>query len=487
MQRPALEFAPVRGVRCSARALAVCFAVTALALPLAASAGRGSAVPSAAVTGPIAQNAPPGDPSHDYIFFTTQEDLSDFGYVEEEYFVEGQANRYATPPLATGSILSSGHPYKTRIVVRRPIDRRDANGIVLFEWQNVSAGYEIDAHWGPSWEHFVRHGYTWVGISAQRVGVHGFGTPGGVDRGLTDWSPLRYGTLDVTVGGTIVDDSLSYDVFAQSAQALLRPTGSVDPLRGIRVVRAFAVGASQSAGRLTVYHNSIHPLHELFDGFYLLVGGGPLRTDLDVKVLRYLSENDVMRAGPGIRQDDSRVLVTHEVAGAGHSSFVSNVYREPLLMRDFGEIPFPPNNCNLPPFSRAPGHHVIDRNYDQLTLWVRFGLRPPASPRLEFDESVPAQLVRDDLGIAVGGIRLAAVEVPIALNSGENSGGAFCVLYGTHQPFDDETLRELYPRRGEYAREVTRVTVQNLLRGFITFENAIETIAEAHRAEIPPR
>jgi hypothetical protein len=485
MQHPAFEFAPVR-VRCSARALAVFFAVTTPALPAAASA-PGSAVPSGTLTGPIAQNAPPGDPSHDYIFFTTEEDLSDFGYVEEEYFVEGRANRYETPALETGSIISSGHRYRTRIVVRRPIDRRDANGIVLFEWQNVSAGYEIDAHWGPSWQHFVRHGYTWVGISAQRVGVHGFGTPGGVDRGLIDWSPLRYGTLDVTVGGTIVDDALSYDVFAQSAQALLRPTGSVNPLRGIRVVRAFAVGASQSAGRLTVYHNSIHPLHDLFDGFYLLVGGGPLRAGLDVKVLRYLSENDVMRAGPRIRQDDSGVLVTHEVAGAGHSSYVSNVYREPLLMRDFGEIPFPPS-CTLPPFSRAPGHHVIDRNYDQLTLWVRFGVRPPASPRLLFDESVdPAQLVRDDLGLAVGGIRLAAVHVPIALNTGENSGGAFCVLYGTHQPFDAETLRDLYPRRGQYQREVTRVTVQNLLRGFITFENAIETIAEAHRAEVPPR
>ena len=40
--------------------------------------------------------------------------------MEEEFFIDGTANVYNTPPLATGSILSSGHPYKTRIVVRRP-------------------------------------------------------------------------------------------------------------------------------------------------------------------------------------------------------------------------------------------------------------------------------------------------------------------------------------------------------------------------------
>jgi hypothetical protein len=291
----------------------------------------------------------------------------------------------------------------------------------------------------------------------------------------------------VTAGGTVFDDSLSYDVFAQSAQAVLQPTGT-DPLGGLPVKEAFAVGASQSAGRLTVYHNAIHPLHQLFDGFYLLVGGGPLRTDLDVKVLRYLSETDVERAGPGIRQDDSNVLVTHEVAGTGHSSYISDVYREPLTIRDFGSIPFPAD-CDLPPFSRVPGYHVINRNYDQLTLWVSFGVKPAASPRMVFDESVtPPVLVRDEFGIAIGGIRLAAVEAPIALNSGQNSGeSVFCSLYGTHQPFDDATLRQLYPTHGDYVGGVLGALFDNLLDGYIPLVNALETFTEATRADVPPQ
>ena len=55
-------------------------------------------VPNPTVTGPIPENAAPGDPSHDYTFFTS-EIVDDFGYVEEEFFIEGTANRYDTPPL----------------------------------------------------------------------------------------------------------------------------------------------------------------------------------------------------------------------------------------------------------------------------------------------------------------------------------------------------------------------------------------------------
>ena len=444
-------------------------------------------VPAGTLTGPIPQNVTPGDPSHDYIFFTPVEDLSDFGYVEEEYFVSGTASRYATPALATGSVISSGHPYKTRIVVRRPIKRLKANGIILFEWQNVSAGYEIDAHWGPSWPHLVERGYVWVGISAQRVGVHGSTIPLLAGRGLRQWSPLRYGTLDVTAGGTVLDDSLSYDIYAQSAQAVLQGNGSIQPLGGIRVKQVFAVGASQSAGRLTTYYNSIQPLHQLFDAFYTLVGGGPFRTDQDVKVMRYLSETDVVRAGPGIRQDDSDVLRTYEVAGTGHSSLISDLYRTPIVTRDFGEVVLPAT-CDLPPFSHVPGYYVINKQYELLTLWAHFGLDPPTAPRMEFDTATPPQLVRDELGIAVGGIRLPAVDAPVALNTGVNSGSSpFCVLYGTNQPFDDATLQALYANHTEYVLEVNHSALSAFLHGFTTLRAYVEQVIEAIQADVPPQ
>ncbi|HEX6244817.1 MAG TPA: alpha/beta hydrolase domain-containing protein, partial [Polyangiales bacterium] len=221
--------------------------VTCLALALSAPSAHAQ-VPNPSVHGPIATNATPGDASHDYVYFTPDFDLGDYGYVEQEFFLEGTATRYETPAGQTGTVISSGHPYRTRIVVRRPISRRRFNGTVLLEWQNVSAGYELDAHWAPSWEHIVENGYVWVGVSAQRVGVHGNAAPA-VNNGLKAWSPTRYGTLDVTDSGNVMDDSLSYDIFSQAAQAIRQPQG-VNVLGGLRPRLIFAVGASQSAGRL---------------------------------------------------------------------------------------------------------------------------------------------------------------------------------------------------------------------------------------------
>ena len=53
--------------------------------------------------------------------------------------------------------------------MRRPVDATDFNGTVLMEWQNVTAGYDLDALWNPL--HTTRAGYAWIGVSAQRVGV----------------------------------------------------------------------------------------------------------------------------------------------------------------------------------------------------------------------------------------------------------------------------------------------------------------------------
>jgi len=460
--------------------------VSAVAWMAGSAAGHGKGhlrVPTPKVIGPIPVNAPPGDPSHDYVFFTPDFDLADFGYVEEEFFIEGFANRYDTPTGGTGSVISSGYPYKTRIVVRRPVCRRDFNGVVLLEWQNVTAGYELDAHWGPSWDHFVRNGYAWVGVSAQKVGVHG--SPVYVPNvALKAWSPIRYGTLDLTDDGTVMDDSLCYDVFSQAAQAIKRPR-RIDPMDGLRVKLVLAVGASQSASRLSIYHNSIHPLHRVVDGFYLLVGGSGLRTDLDVKVFQYLSETD-LRSGPGRRMADSDNFRSWEVTGSGHSSYVSAVYRDPLAIRDFGAPVWPPD-CDLPPYSRVRGYYVINAQYDYLVRWVKYHKAPPTAPKIEFASESPPVIARDELGIALGGIRLPEIEVPTALNSGINSGATFCVLYGTYQPFDDDTLHELYPSHGEYVRAIQASLKKNLSAGYILEEAAWEIVMEAIKADIPPK
>jgi len=50
-------------------------------------------VPTPTVTGPIPGDTP-GSPSRNYTYWATDIVLKNFGFVEEEFFFEGTANRY---------------------------------------------------------------------------------------------------------------------------------------------------------------------------------------------------------------------------------------------------------------------------------------------------------------------------------------------------------------------------------------------------------
>src|SRR5581483_8685702 len=246
----------------------------ALASALAFSAS--AQVPNPTVTGPIASTAVPGDASHNYIFFSSNHELAASGYIEEEYFIEGTANTYSTPTGATGTILTSNNPYKTRIVVRRPADKARFNGTVLVEWSNVTNGFDAENVWFFAWEHVLRSGYAWVGVSAQKVGV---------DR-LKSWNPGRYGTLNIS------SDAVAYDAFSQAGQAVRHP-GSIDVLGGLRPRTILATGESQSAQRLATYINSVMPLGNVYDGVLNLSNfGQAIRTDPVVPIFKVLFEWD---------------------------------------------------------------------------------------------------------------------------------------------------------------------------------------------------
>jgi len=146
-------------------------ATVAIALVTIASAGLPAAAQLPAVTGPVTATVPSGDPSRNYPYSATVDDLTTFHYVEEEYFFEGSANRYTTPPGATGTIVDGGHPYRSRLIVRRPSSAQAFNGTAIIEWHNVTPGHDLDIDWLQSHDYWMRSGYVWVGVSAQRVGV----------------------------------------------------------------------------------------------------------------------------------------------------------------------------------------------------------------------------------------------------------------------------------------------------------------------------
>jgi hypothetical protein len=125
--------------------------------------------------------------------------------------------------------------------------------------------------------------------------------------------------------------------------------------------------------------------------------------------------------------------------------------------------------------------HVVSAAHDHLVRWVEDGTPPPTAPLIQ---TIGPFVARDERGLALGGIRIAGLEVPTALNTGSNGGPGFCILYGTHVPFDAETLEELYPNHGTYVDAVQGVAEGNLADGYITQRAARETVSSAAQSEI---
>src|SRR5687767_434521 len=161
-------------------------------------------------------------------------DVSDYGYVEAEYFLEGTATRYR---LAEGAELTrdgvwqvepAGEAeFRTRMLVYRPADPARFNGTVVVTWNNVTAGYDLFS--AESLELF-EGGYAFVCLTTQKVGVEGLPP---VPQGLAAWDPERYGSL------SIPSDDYSYDIFTQGALAVGpgRFREPVDPMGGLDVQR----------------------------------------------------------------------------------------------------------------------------------------------------------------------------------------------------------------------------------------------------------
>ncbi len=470
-----------------------------------------AAAPAFSVTGPIPATQIPGNYEHNYPFFATNHDLATHGYVEEEFFINGNATEYGTyMPVAskgqsytdpaflqTASITSAGHAYKTRIVVRRPADPGRFNGIVLVEWDNVTNGFDAENVWFYSWEHIVRAGYAWVGVSAQHVGV---------DK-LVSWSSTvpttlipprttpyaashRYDGFTVScAAGTCSNsdaDVLSFDIFTQAGQAVR----TANVLGGLRPALVVATGESQSALRLAAYVNQVDPVAKTYDGFLLLSPvGQPIRSDVRVPTFKVLTEWDVYQGEAAVRQPDASRFHTWEVAGASHVDYHLRGSREPLELRDMSTNQVASSSeaivagqCDVQTIgSRVGTPYVVAAAFDALVDWINKGRAPSQAPRIEVTNAgPPATISRDNLGRALGGIRLAAFEVPVGLSLGIGSPVSLaCVRWGGYIPFTVDQLNQMYPNHGDYVSAVQRITKSNQQNGFILKPDADFTIQQA--------
>lgn len=310
---------------------------------------------------------------------------------------------------------------------------------MILEVNNTSAGRDIENDWYWSHEHLMRRGFAHIGVS---VHANGIDDP---ETGLKQWNRARYGSLDVTANGKFANNELSFSILTQVAQAAKTPAAL---LGNLRVKNVVATGHSQSAGRLFQYYNRIQPLEGVIDGFVLHGAGQRLRTDIRTPVWKLLAETDVIQRQATLRQPDSAYLRTWEVAGTSHADWDLLSVMQTMEARDLPPLPAP-QACERPAFSRIPSRLVQDAVYDWMKLWIERGTLPPEAPRIVVtsfgtEEAPTSILARDERGNALGGTRLAQLAVPIATNTGLNSGSPSCRNYGSHEPFDPSTLSRLY-------------------------------------------
>lgn len=467
----------------------VALGLVVVAAPTAASAAPSDtskvAVPT--VTGPVTGGQ--GFPS----LLTTNFELADVGYERAEYFVEGDATSYRP----VGKLGADGKwtvkakdtaPYKTRIVVLRPIDPAKFSGTVFVEWFNVSAGFDTTPDWTAMHTQLIRAGDAYVGVDVQSTGVQGGqkALAGATSGGIKAGDPERYGTLHHP------GDAYAYDILSQAGLVAAGHADGVDPLAGLDVQHVIATGESQSAFFLTSYVNAVHPIARVYDGFLIHSRYGSaapferftraaldampnnvhVRTDIDVPVLTLQTETDLTELGyVPATQPDSKSFRLWEVAGASHADQYSGVVgitdvgdgAAELMLLDPAQANGGVLRCSTP-INAAATFSVQNAAAAHLARWVDGGTPPPKAPRLVTSGK---KIVRDEHGIAKGGIRTPIVDVPVAANTGaRNIGGRFCDLFGTTAPFDAPTLASLYPSHDAYVSKFNRSADAAVAAGF---------------------
>ncbi|MEE2682599.1 MAG: alpha/beta hydrolase domain-containing protein [Actinomycetota bacterium] len=401
------------------------------------------------------------------------------GYSEVELLIAGEATSYRSeiPLNPEGTWIfeeDTQESYKTRALIRYPpVDH--FSGVVIIEWLNVTAGVDNSIDWTYLSEEIGREGHGYVGVSAQIVGVMGRDSgrlPGGLidTRGLPTRDPVRYGDL------THPGDAFSFDIFTQSALAGVQ---FLNTEYGSDAGTLIAVGQSQSAAFLTSYINAVHPIVRVFDS-YLVHGRGDgapdpqmndrlsnvlIRSDVDVPVLIYETETDLnVLEYATARQEDSTNIRSWEVTGAAHADTYSLTYANGFPRQaSVGSVIGCPGLIN-----DGPQHETLQAALHHLVVWTTGGDPPSSSPRIEVAIGEKIEIVRDEMGLAVGGIRTPTVSVPLRIFSGDPAvSEGFCFLFGQTFEIDTPTLKSMYPTLESYVSALEAAATESVHEGWL--------------------
>ena len=431
---------------------------------------------------------------------TVPQDLSKFGYVEEEFLVSGKANVYDFDSAGKVIVKTPEAPYTTRILVRRPVATSKFSGNIIVELLNPSLLFDLAPQWMFSNGYFMEHGDIWVGVTVKPVAA----------KALKKFNPERYASISwanplpsdkrcpipasfLSDTFTETENGLAWDIISQVG-ALLRGDEEQNPLKNFEVEYVYATGYSQTAGYLTTYINFIRPLpaamlkngKPVYDG-YLSGDGDAFAIFLNQcaqafppgiapsiirprkePVISIVTEGSLSQTIAARRPDSDKAgdrYRRYEAPGATHANKLVFQYAPRPGETEKVGVPAAAPNCIGPDkygLTDFPLEYLMNAGFANLDTWARFNIPPP---RAQVIEAVPGsdssvlEIKRDANGNAVGGLRTPYLDIPVASyhtssKPADEQSSRFCTTQGYKVPFEKEKIMALYPTRESYLEKV---------------------------------
>ncbi|MBQ6481156.1 MAG: hypothetical protein IJI45_08575 [Anaerolineaceae bacterium] len=422
--------------------------------------------------------------------------LDDYGYVEEEYLLKGEASIYSWPkeePIPL--VQTESTPYCTRILVRKPKDTGIFSGVVAMECFNGS--FKIDhqnAGWGLNHEHIMESGDAWVGftkdygcmdslhkLNPERYGDIGFPNPKPPEEVKGNgWDPLFSYWEEHNMPFELLlspqyERGIGYEVTYQIA-ALLKRCEPGDPFFGYAVKDVVAFGINDYNTHISALHPYLRMPDKkpVIDGYLMYMSGEGCalnneedcfrfddprcKRTCDVPIIKVETSGDLLGILPHPfwavlwRCEDSdepgKQMRWYEIPGLGVRACFRQDKSFFACQEDYdkiGEV-----NIYRTEYWNQMTWMIVSAAYRNLKDWIN-GVIPPRADRIQVSGEYPNfRILADEYGNHLGGIRHPYLEVPIAV-FGEDSSITF---------FDKSLRDKLYSSKEDYVEKVRECALQ---------------------------
>lgn len=450
---------------------------------------------------------PTTEKSHPYATAAVKCCFDKRGYAEDEYFIYGTSNVYATKN-GKAEIVYADAPYVNRILIRRPKDKAKFSGNVVVEILNSTNYMDIDRVWVLAREKFMRDGDIYIGITSKPITIPVMLKLDSSRYAPLSWNNSRKPTLHDSQLGNLTgaskgatEDGLFWDMLIDLPGALKDKEKS--PLKDYLPFFTYLSGWSQSGGYMIRFVNTFAYLDPnnikkpLYDG-YMSTGAAIIATPgLNQEESVYCSAEDKsvpwklgkvyqpfmeihtetenaplgnLEARKADSDADDFKYRAYDIPGASHDTkdnMVDYYYLDPDLPRT-GIFP---NYGGCEPYvNDYPYNFIFHRAFNMLFAWVRDGKAPPSIVRIPTD--FHGRNMHDETGNAAGGWRTAFLEYPTCVyhivSTPLKPDYAFgCSCFGYKQPFTAEELKKRYGTLEAYRKLVTEMADKQAAEGML--------------------